>query len=165
MCVGPQRAFCGPRSSSETRTRTQRHVRHTLDTRRQKSQVSQSGQLLNLCFERRKKTKCLLQLSKQLKKIFCFQQHLKKTRENNPEWCISARVAWNSFAIPCSSSGLLFATTFEEKKKHSNPACRQELSKKSTNCFCVRIFCLVPSSMDSCPMHARQFVRDFFRPG
>ena len=49
MCVGPQRAFCGPRSSSETRTRTQRHVRHTLDTRRQKSQVSQSGQLLLIC--------------------------------------------------------------------------------------------------------------------
>ena len=44
-CVG----FCGPRSSSETRTRTQRHVRHTLDTRRQKSQVSQSGQLLLIC--------------------------------------------------------------------------------------------------------------------
>ena len=154
MCVGPQRAFCGPRSSSETRTRTQRHVRHTLDTRRQKSQVSQSGQLLNLCFERRKKTKCLLQLSKQLKKIFCFQQHLKKTRENNPEWCISARVAWNSFAIPCSSSALLFAATFEEKQHSAHHR------------FCVRIFCFLgPSSMDSCPMHARQFVRDFFRPG
>ena len=84
----------------------------------------------------------------------CSQQHLKKTRENNPECCISARVAWNSFAIPCSSSALLFAATFEEKQHSAHHR------------FCVRIFCFLgPSSMDSCPMHARQFVRDFFRPG
>ena len=134
MCVGPQRAFCGPRSSSETRTRTQRHVRHTLDTRRQKSQVSQSGQLLNLCFERRKKTKCLLQLSKQLKKIFCFQQHWKKTRENNPEWCISARVA---VQVGCclqqllkkrrSTASRMWAGAFEEKQSNQLLLCSNSL--------------------------------------